>query len=199
MQKLILVTIFIYFFTSCSNPQQQVQETEHVIEDSVQPSELREALNLDSIQKQKELSISSIKVKKLTSEDVSAEPCNLQTLLYIDQNLDSLTIDGVIKFLGTFSASCQNNAEFSEWSNKLLFEVIHTDVDLYMKSWHERGIKDLEVVLNEIENPILDYNFQLIYDVIRKSNASKDLIHYHLEAVVKSAKKANIEVNEYWD
>ena len=116
-------------------------------------------------------------------------PCSSQMLLYVDNHLDSLTVSDILMFLATFHQDCNTNAEFTAWSNALLFKVIMTDVDLYMEAWHTRGLKDLAFFMEEIKYPIIEVNYQSLYDSIRLSNAPKDLIYAHLEAVVFAAEQ----------
>ncbi len=125
-------------------------------------------------------------------------PCNIETLKKIDQNLNSLTESGIIEFLGTFSDMCDNNVEFSEWSNELLFKVIRKNVTLYMKAFHTRGLANIEAVMKEIENPLYDFDLQSFYNLIKTTNgyASKDLVDYHLQAIKLAAKSEGVNLIE---
>jgi len=80
--------------------------------------------------------------------------CNSEVLLNVAENIDSLDKNIIKDFLMTFSKDCENNAEFSQWSNELLFKVLLN----YPKSIIlilETDKSDLEknIILQMLRNP----------------------------------------------
>ena len=57
----------------------------------------------------------------------------------------------------TFGQECQNNAEYSEWSNELLFSLLDKQTELTLKTI-EKGEKKIEIkeILEELSSPIND-------------------------------------------
>ncbi len=191
-------------FISCTGPKPLAEEPNGGGEsatDSTKSSLAELLIDEEEEQRRTELRKQATQTRRgprLEAVDVTGEPCDSKTLLYVSENLDSLTEEGIIKFLNTFSEECRNNAEFSEWSNELLFDVMMSDVDLYMKAWLTRGLENIDLIMEEIKYPIVDVLYQSLYDSIRVSNASKDLIDYHLEALVFAAKSENEPIEEHF-
>ena len=126
-------------------------------------------------------------IRKTTIDEITGQPCEVLTLLYISQHLDSLTKETISLFLSTFSEECNNNAEFSQWSNELLFEVIKADVNLYMKTLNNGNPSNLGTILKELSNPIIEFDLQEIYDLIKSSKAPTELIQKHLNSINSAA------------
>jgi len=63
----------------------------------------------------------------IKKEEVGSIKCSSDALLEVSENLSNLNKSHIDLLLRTFSVECQNNAEYSQWSNELLFEVINTN------------------------------------------------------------------------
>ena len=126
-------------------------------------------------------------IRKTRIDEISGESCDALTLLYISQHLDSLTEEAVALFLSTFSEECRNNVEFSQWSNELLYKVIHADVNLYMKVLVDNKPDNLEIILNDLREPIIETDLPGLYDKIKTSMAPRELKEQHLEAIITAA------------
>jgi hypothetical protein len=183
MRNIGFIFILFLFFINCQSNKQ--------IEKRFDPNVSIVEKDTIEISHQVE-SFSDNKVTETTSDVL----CDIETVLYVSQNLENLTKNDIIKFLNVFGHACKNNVEFLQFSNETLFKLIQKDVNLYMSAWKERGISEIELVMNEIKYPLLDYNYQRIYDSIKVSNAPKDLIKYHLEALRDAAKIDYIELKE---
>lgn len=91
-------------------------------------------LNIDSILQNYTIEISILQTSKpdnqnhikreLESNQVDTLKCNTEILLKVYQNKDSLDEETLHQFFLTFGEECINNAEYSEWSNELLFDIL---------------------------------------------------------------------------
>ena len=122
--------------------------------------------------------------------------CDTNALLELSKNLDSLKYEYVLNFVCTFDSSCQNNVEFSEWSNRLLFKLVEKDIDLLNEALHRMGYQYVILIANELENPVVEIDPIKIYEIIRKSNGPKDMIFLEKKAIIKAAEKQGIKIKE---
>lgn len=81
--------------------------------------------------------------------------CNTQILKETDKNIDKLSAEQVGRFLLTLSKECEESAEFSEWSNELLFDVL-TRYPITVIQIMDYGSVDNDEILQEIATPVND-------------------------------------------
>jgi len=86
-----------------------------------------------------------------------AKKCDTSVVLATENNVGQLTQKDVSNFLMTFGKECQNNAEFSEFSNEVLFLVFDRQTELVLKTITREEKKfEMDVILNELGSPIND-------------------------------------------
>ena len=100
--------------------------------------------------------LSTLIPKRKEKESVDSVKCSSDILLATMRKIDSLNIEQIDLFIQTFSESCRNNVEFSEWSNELLYEVLNKDVEGLIRALEQSESIDLRMVLTEIETPVND-------------------------------------------
>ena len=83
--------------------------------------------------------------------------CDGKVLLSTSKKIGKLDQNEIRDFLLTFGKECRNNAEFSEWSNELLFSVLDKQTELTLRTF-EREEKRLEMneLLADLSSPIND-------------------------------------------
>jgi hypothetical protein len=116
--------------------------------------------------------------------------------LEVSENIENLNSKLISDFVCTFDSTCVNNAEFSEWSNELLFKVVIKDINLLNKSLRELGYDYVLLIANELENPINDVDFFTVYNSIRVAQGPEDIILTEKNAIINAAKKEGIELEE---
>jgi hypothetical protein len=124
------------------------------------------------------------------------EKCDINSLLELHENKDSLDYETVFNFVCTFDTICKNNIEFSQWSNELLFELIETDVNLLNKVLHDLGYDYVKLISKELENPIVDVDILKLYQIVKNSSGPKDMIEEEKRALKKVAKNEGLEIND---
>lgn len=122
--------------------------------------------------------------------------CDANTLLAVSQNMDNLSLDLAVRFVDTFDKSCRNNVEFTEWSNKLLFQVIKKQTSLYFKALLKATDETKNEILYTFSSPLLDYNYQEIYDKVKATDVDTKIRQPYLDSLVASAKREGIELTE---
>ena len=124
------------------------------------------------------------------------EKCDFEKVKIINDNLDNLTFEMIDEFLCTFDKSCENNVEFSEWSNEMLFIVLNKSTELYFKVLTIGKIENAEIILEEIKNPIVEIDYQKIYDNIKKVDTQEKLKKEYLRVLKIAAKKGGIKITD---
>ena len=96
--------------------------------------------------------------KSLVSfDDLPFERCNVLIVSALDRNLgDTISDQMVEKFLYTFSDSCSNNAEYSQYSNKILFELLSLYPSKTIEVLTSAGNIKIDYILNQVSQPVSD-------------------------------------------
>lgn len=121
--------------------------------------------------------------------------CQIEKVKIVSENLDNLSFQMVADFLCTFDTSCGINAEYSEWSNEILYNVLDRDPDLLLKVLQQEQVDVIQLVLNKIEDPIHEFDYQTIYDKVKNTNSTDELTIRVLKAIESAAAKEGIKMN----
>lgn len=120
--------------------------------------------------------------------------CDVDLLGRIEVNVQGLTKKEIKDFLYTFDPSCASNAEYSEFSNELLFEVLYEQTSVVIKLLESEKSKiDIDTILNDLSAPIndaLDVDLVLARVIRTKDNGTmKTLIIQRLKDAQAKSKK----------
>ncbi len=98
--------------------------------------------------------IYNMKETPTTSESVKKR-CNIDIVLEVDENIDSLSENMIYLFLYSFDKVCSSNVEFSEYSNEILFKLLKYYPEQVAKNIVKDSINQ-DVILKELSSPIND-------------------------------------------
>jgi hypothetical protein len=103
--------------------------------------------------------IGILTILTLTTLTVSGQvkKCDGTILLSTSEKIGKLNAKEIVDFLLTFGQVCRDNAEYSEWSNELLFKLLDNQTELALKTM-EKEEKRLEMgtILDDLSEPIGD-------------------------------------------
>ena len=116
------------------------------------------------------------------------DKCDIEKVKAANEHLDSLTFQIVNDFLCTFDSICNNNIEYSEWSNEMLFKVLEKSPTIFFKVI-ATGQVDSKLLLREIESPIHNFDFQKIHNKIKAASGSTNIKSKYLNALIAAADK----------
>ena len=116
----------------------------------------------------------------------TCKKCDINKVAIVNDHLDSLNYEMVLDFLCTFDSVCNTNIEYSEWSNEILYKILEKSPTLFFKAVIDPKI-DNKQILKEIEKPILDFNFQIIYDRVKATNLPFEIKTKYLNALIIGA------------
>ena len=107
----------------------------------------------------------------------STTKCDMAKLLDVSKHVGKVTHQEMIDFLLTFGEECQNNVEYSEWSNELLFELLEKQTELIVKTIaHQSKVIELAAILENLEDPINDsFNLKSIIAKVDKVNFNPEV------------------------
>lgn len=114
------------------------------------------------------------------SSGVYAQPvtkCDMSHFLDLSKKMGQLSHQEIMNFLLTFGEECENNIEYSEWSNELLFDLLDKQTELTVKTIaHETKTIERMTVLKSIEEPIHDgFNIPSIIDKVEKVKLNSEV------------------------
>ena len=106
----------------------------------------------------------------------TVQKCDGTILRSTSEKVGRLTQKEITDFLLTFGEECRNNAEYSEWSNELLFSILDKQTELIIKTI-EKEEKRIEIkeILDDLSSPILDPNIKDIISKVEKIKIQKEL------------------------
>lgn len=86
-----------------------------------------------------------------------SKKCDVTTVLFTCNKAGQLTEDDTRDFLLTFGKECESNVEFGEFSNEVLFLVLHKQTELTLKTIEkEKRQIELNEVLSVLSSPVSD-------------------------------------------
>ncbi|MBW1299039.1 hypothetical protein [Aquimarina litoralis] len=117
--------------------------------------------NIEILNNQAEIEIESVQIK---SQNKTDRPCDLRTLKEIDSLLkqkERLNEQNYLKFIVGMRTDCDNNIEYSQWNNELIFRVLQENPKMFIAflSRLSRKIKSnqtTDFVLEELKSPTHD-------------------------------------------
>ncbi len=124
-----------------------------------------------------------------TFADGPCTKCSIEYVKVVNTEINALTLDLVKDFLCTFDKSCDNNAEFSEWSTETLFLVIQKYPKLFIDAVSDKRL-DIPCILKALENPLYDMDLQGTYDSLNAINSDEKKKELYLSAIYKGAQKS---------
>ena len=94
---------------------------------------------------------------------------------YVAQNIKTLNEDSLFVFFGQFSLEeDENNVEFREWGNEILFEVLESNPELFFRTLFRMSDAQIKSVGNEINSPVHDRtNMILVYEKVKNCKLDK--------------------------
>jgi hypothetical protein len=107
----------------------------------------------------------------------TTQKCDITVLRTTSEKIGQLTQKEISDFLLTFGQECQNNIEYSEWSNELLFSILDKQTDLTLRTIEkvEKRI-ELEEILSDLSEPIHDQtNIKDLLVKVDKVKVKKEL------------------------
>lgn len=119
--------------------------------------------------------------------DQDSLKCNMQIILQTEDHLDSLSMDEMLLFLDSFGEACRNNAEFSECSNAVLFDVLMHKPALFCEALNRNKSQlDVAYIFLNLENPVSDLiDLERIRVIIRQVEIESELKKKLLEALAE--------------
>ncbi|HOY95170.1 MAG TPA: hypothetical protein PK509_05500 [Catalimonadaceae bacterium] len=115
--------------------------------------------------------------------------CDVDKVKMVNENLRHLTIQQIRDFLCAFDSSCKSNAEYSEWSNEVLFKVLEKAPSLFFQVIAEGNV-DVKILIGEIENPFPDVNTEIISNAVSQASAPTNLKEVFLKALANAKRKS---------
>jgi hypothetical protein len=120
--------------------------------------------------------------------------CDIEKVITVSENHGNLTFQIIEDFLCTFADSCEINVEYSEWSNEVLYELLENEPEMVINVLESGENKISKTVLNEIENPVYDFDLQKIYEKVSAIKNQGSLKGEILKSLVLAADKEGIEI-----
>ena len=90
----------------------------------------------------------------------------------VNSTLEQLDRETMKKFLYTFSEECEDNVEFQEFGNEMLFKALQKNPELFISLLNEESsILEIEEIIDQLGNPIHDQiNLEEIQKIVSESN-----------------------------
>lgn len=110
----------------------------------------------------------TVKCLEIENKSNKCISSNINEIVKVEKNILEVDSKQILLFLLTIKKECENNTEFSEYSNKVLFELLDKRTSSLIKVISKNSSLDIEYILLQISNPILDYDYKSLKTKIGK-------------------------------
>ena len=95
--------------------------------------------------------------KEFNNIKIDTCECNYKCWPDLSDSVKDLTTDDIYKFLKTISIDCKNNAEFSEYSNEIIFKILGLNPSNFILVIDkDHNNLDLNEIIKLLKNPLND-------------------------------------------
>lgn len=159
MRLNLIILITTGFFSSCSCQQGESNNSN---------VELQE-IKIEQVKSS--ISMNDVKVEEKFTEYNDSLRCNIDFIVKLSNVMNNPSDKDILNFLYTFDESCNNNVEYLEFSNEILFQSLYEHPQQVLKLLSHKNV-NINLILEELKTPINDkYN---IKDIIREVNKADE-------------------------
>ena len=99
--------------------------------------------------------------------------CNIDFIVRLSNVMDKSSDNDILAFLYTFDESCNNNVEYLEFSNEILFQSLYKHPEQVLKLLSYKNV-NTNLILEELRTPVNDrYNTEDIIKEVDKVEESE--------------------------
>jgi hypothetical protein len=120
--------------------------------------------------------------------------CSTDVLAITENNIDHLGLDGLVYFLKVLHPDCSDNAEFSQWSNSLLFQALEANPERFvMALGFDDEMIERDHILQQLESPVDDsVNLDSALHVLENTGSK---IGFPISEVIQALRTAQTKSN----
>lgn len=111
--------------------------------------------------------------------------CDIDIVAFTKKNIETLDQKNILKFLKGLKSDCENNVEFSQFSNTVLFMLLNNKTQELLKSIYDNQ-ESLEVtyIIKMVSNPVSDqFDLREIKTKVKSSKTDNSLKLQILKAI----------------
>lgn len=127
----------------------------------------------------------TVKYLEIENKSNKCISSNINEIVKVEKNILEVDSKQILLFLLTIKKECENNIEFSEYSNKVLYELLDKRTCSLIKVIIYNPSLDMDYILLQISNPILDYNYKLLVSKIENCKTKSVIKKKLIEALNK--------------
>ncbi len=190
--KFLLNILILLLIIACGGRTEEQRTTEELTtesSDTVELSELLGASEHENLVTEPNNS-EPTRVIHLSLSSLESTPCNVDVILYAHLNIDSLSTEALDIFLNVFSKECNNNAEFSEFGQEMIFKVF-AKYPREIAQLITRNNYNMEALIWELEAPLLDPAVEPIITDFK----SIGIKNAKIDSVIAALERANEYLN----
>ncbi len=177
-----LYIIMLLILVACSSPKKHENKNDTLnqsnIDSSARSEDLKQSLAIDEFEENSQETVEKRMSMdyKIASRDIvtdTCKKCDIHILTEINQSMENLSYQSIYNLICTADTSCNNSVEFVEFSNEIIYSLLsnHTNDFLNVLSMYPKS----EFILEQISEPILDYNFDKIREKVENSDTDQNL------------------------
>ena len=186
MTRVVLILALIFFFGSCNNSKNINEKTEMSDSENVLVELLDSVENSVPTENNRTSEIENV------INELPDNKCNLNILLTVRENLENLNSSLVDSLFYTIDKACENNVEFGEFSNELLFMVLEKEPELF--------VTELDKLINEIDTSYIFFDLRNpLHDLIdlKLIKSKLESVKIENEAKRKIVESIDIAIGKY--
>jgi hypothetical protein len=191
MKKTYKFFILILIFTYCGNPKKEQNVNENLT-DKVKDEAILGLLDTTNRVQDNDVNKNQKNGFGHPFDSLPFERCNIKVVLATERSMDDMDLSKVNKFLYSFCDSCRSNIEYSQYSNRVLFELLENHAELVLNSLKENDELDVDKILQEISMPVSDAtDLRKLKMIIQKIEDKNDIKEGVLNSISVAINRLN--------
>lgn len=129
-------------------------------------------------------------------KSIDCKKCDIDRIRILNANLEQLDYEMVVEFLCTLDPTCRTNAEYSEWSNEMIFLLLESSPGPFLQALQDDRLDVLNEVLDKIKSPVMEFDYQEIYNKVENLVQQEPVKNKVLKALEIAAGKAGLKIKK---
>lgn len=116
--------------------------------------------------------------KNLNNQSVHSSmegKCNVEYLVSLEERLNDLAYEDISVFMKRFKEECNDNIEYSQYSNELLFRILHRYPAFVIEALEEIDLGTKEIIFSKLSESVLDHDYDDIIKAVNRADGNESI------------------------
>ena len=174
--------MLVSLISACNKPSQPVELPKNKVDtlDSANSLKTLEFQSETSTTGQKNASqsdtvtVSDSQLTELTAT-IKCIKCDVGSLVQIEKKLSYVSAEEIDILFCIYDDGCNDNAEFAEIFNPLLFELLSKHAKHFINALAKKSTSYRDEIYSELANPLLSHDYEIIRKTVQAADGNNDI------------------------